>query len=110
MMRKLLSLLACLMLVLTGFAGMAHAAEAAGGSVLGIELTVHAPGDGDEVPADSDNGLPHHHNACHGHDVGTPATIIGSQDTVATNDPEQGHLRTPLPEARGGVLPRPPQA
>jgi len=110
MMRKLLPLLACLMLVLTGFAGMAHAAEAAGGSVLGIEFTVHAPGDGDEVPADSDNGLPHHHNACHGHDVGTPATVIASQATLVTSDPERGHLSAPLPETRGSVLPRPPQA
>lgn len=110
MMRKLLPLLACLMLVLTGFAGMAHAAEAAGGSMLGIELAVHAPGDGDEVPADSDNGLPHHHNACHGHDVGTPATIIGSQAPLVVNDPEQGQLCAALPDARGGVLPRPPQA
>lgn len=110
MMRKLLPLLGCLMLVLTGFAGMAHAAEAAGGSVLGIELTVHAPGDGDEVPADSDNGMPHHHNACHGHDVGTPATICGSQATLLTVDPERGQLRTSLPDAGGGVLPRPPQA
>ncbi|MCW2395789.1 hypothetical protein [Sphingobium sp. B8D3C] len=110
MMRKLLPLLACLMLVLSGFAGMAHAAEAVGGSVLGAELTVHAPGDGDEVPADSDNGLPHHHNPCHGHHVGTPATIIGSQASLVTNDPEQRHLRAPLPDGRGGVLPRPPQA
>ncbi len=110
MMRKLLSLLACLMLVLTGFAGMTHAAEAAGGSVLGLELVVHAPGDGDEVPADSDNGLPHHHNACHGHDVGTPATISGSQATLSMVDPERGPLSSPLPDARGGVLPRPPQA
>jgi len=110
MMRKLLPLFTCLMLVFTGFAGMAHAAEAAGGRVLGIELTIHAPGDGDEVPGDSDNGLPHHHNACHGHDVGTPATIIGAQAILITNDTERGHLPAPLPETRGGVLPRPPQA
>lgn len=110
MMRKLLPLLACLMLVLTGFAGMAHAAEAAGGSVFGVELTVHAPGDGDEVPADSDNGLPHHHNACHGHDVGAPAIACGPQTAVLMIGPHKSQLSVPRPDARGGVLPRPPQA
>lgn len=109
-MRKLLPLLACLMLVLTGFAGMAHAAEAAGGSVLGIELAIHAPGDGDEVPADSDNGLPHHHNACHGHDVGTPATACGRETAVLMVMPGIGQLNAPAPNAHGNVLPRPPQA
>lgn len=110
MMRKLLPLLACLMLVLTGFAGMAHAAEAAGGSVLGIELPIHAPGDGDEVPADSDNGLPHHHNACHGHDVGTPAAACGPETAVLMVMPGIGQLNAPAPDAHGNVLPRPPQA
>jgi len=110
MMRKLLPLLACLMLVLTAFAGMGHAAEAAGGSVLGIELTIHAPGDGDEVPADGDNGLPHHHNACHGHDVGTPATACGPETAVLKVMPGIGQLNAPVPNAHANVQPRPPQA
>ncbi|WIW90432.1 hypothetical protein K3M67_20655 (plasmid) [Sphingobium sp. V4] len=109
MMRKLLPLLACLMLVLTGLAGITHAAEAAGGSVLGIGLTIHAPGDGDEVPADGDNGLPHHHNACHGHDVGTPATACGPKTAVLMVMPGIGQLNAPAPNAHGNVLPRPPQ-
>ena len=108
-MRKLLPLFACLMLVLTGFAGMAHAAETAGGSMAGVELTVHAPGDGDEVPADSDNGLPHHHNACHGHDVGTPVLAEGAQTAVLKADPARGRQTAALPDARGSVIPRPPQ-
>ena len=109
-MRKLLPLLACLMLVLTGFAGMAHAAEVAGGSMFGIELTVHAAGDGDEVPADSDNGLPHHHNACHGHDVGTPAFAAGPKAMVLKIDPDSGSETTELANAHQSVNPRPPQA
>lgn len=109
-MRKLLPLLACLMLVLTGFAGMAHAAEEAGGRIFGVELSVHTPGDGDEVPADSDNGLPHHHNACHGHDVGTPAIACGPQTATLMVVSATGLLSTALPQAHGGVMPRPPQA
>jgi hypothetical protein len=109
-MRKLLPLFACLMLVLTGFAGMAHATETAGGSMFGVELMVHAPGDGDEVPADGDNGLPHHHNACHGHDVGTLAVACGAGTTVLMVGADKRQLSAARPDARGGVLPRPPQA
>jgi hypothetical protein len=71
--RAFLPFLTCLMLVLTGFSGMAHAADLAGGSIAGVEFTIHAPGDSDEVPVDADKGVPHHHNYCHGHDVGEPA-------------------------------------
>jgi len=70
--RRLLPLLACLMLVLTGMSSLAHAADVAGGSIAGVALTVHAEGDGDEVPSDADKAYPHHHNICHGHDVGEP--------------------------------------
>lgn len=72
-MRKLLPFLAYLMLALTGWSSMAHAAEATGGGWAEATFTVHAPGDADEMPADGDSGVPHHHNVCHGHDVGHPA-------------------------------------
>ncbi len=73
-MRKLLPFLACLMLVLTGWAGVAHAAE----SVACVEAAqtdtaMHMAGDCDEVPADAEKGCPHHHAACHGHHVAAPA-------------------------------------
>jgi hypothetical protein len=60
------------MLVLTGMSSLAHAADVGGGSIAGVELTLHSQGDGDEVPSDADNAFPHHHNVCHGHDVGEP--------------------------------------
>ncbi|WP_242416163.1 hypothetical protein [Sphingomonas panni] len=109
-MRHLLPFLACLMLVLTGWASMAHAAEAAGGSIAGIEFGIHTRGDADEVVGDDDNALPHHHATCHGHDVGTPATNVGGM--VSGTD-----LRLRIDrraDDRAGilarVLPRPPRA
>jgi hypothetical protein len=60
------------MLVLTGMSSMAHAADVAGGSIAGVEFTVHTAGDSDESPADADKAYPHHHSICHGHDVGEP--------------------------------------
>lgn len=109
-MRTLLPLLACLMLALAGFSGMAHAAEVAGGSLSGVELVVHTPGDGDEVPADGDNGMPHHHSPCHGHDAGTTPVACNRQNAALLGDPHRVRLSAPRPDARGGVLPRPPQA
>jgi hypothetical protein len=73
-MHRLLPLFACLMLVLTLWAGTAaHAAE----SLVAVENASsmtweHSPGDADEVPADADKAVPHHHGLCHGHDVGFP--------------------------------------
>lgn len=58
------------MLVLTGMSSMAHAADIGDGRVAGVEFSIHAEGDGDEVLADADKSYPHHHNICHGHDVG----------------------------------------
>lgn len=47
---------------------MAHAAEALGCASSSVtEASVHFDGDGDEVPADSDSPVPHHHGGCHGH-------------------------------------------
>ncbi|QQV77360.1 hypothetical protein H5J25_00515 [Sphingomonas aliaeris] len=66
------ALLACLLLVLTTWAGMAHAAEAGGVEISTAEMNAHAPGDGDEVAADADNGFPHHHASCHEHHANTP--------------------------------------
>ncbi|KQN89977.1 hypothetical protein ASE95_14695 [Sphingomonas sp. Leaf231] len=62
------------MLVLTGWTGIAHAAE----GVACIEApqanaAIEMAGDCDEVPADADKSYPHHHAACHGHQVATPA-------------------------------------
>ena len=106
----LLPLFACLMLVLTGLSGMAHAAESVGGSMVGVEFSAHAPGDGDEVPADSDNGLPHHHNSCHGHDVGTPAVTPAPCEHQLASGPTGAPRGPALRDSVLGVLPRPPKA
>lgn len=109
-MRHLLPFLACLMLVLTGWASMAHAAEVAGGSIAGIEFGIHTPGDADEVPGDDDNALPHHHATCHGHDVGTPATNVGGMTLRTDADirvDRRADNRAGIPTR---VLPRPPRA
>ncbi|WP_267349836.1 hypothetical protein [Sphingomonas sp. GM_Shp_2] len=109
-MRGLLPFIACLMLVLTGWGSMAHAAEMSGGSVAGIEFSVHAPGDGDEVPADGDSALPHHHGTCHGHDVGTPAAMNGEAAGFADMGVRPYLVTNVLAGVQGRVLPRPPRA
>lgn len=109
-MRRLLPFLLCLMLVLTGWSSMTHAAEAGDGRLGGIAFTVHAPGDGDEVPADADNALPHHHGLCHGHDVGepvrTPAPALAGAARRVLPPPSDRALVA----AGGQVALRPPRA
>ena len=109
-MRRLLPLFACLMLLLSCLSAMAHVAEEAGGRVAGIELAFHAPGDGDEVPADKDNGMPHHHNICHGHDVGTPQMLASGSHFVRMAALIGTKSAPALRPAQQAVALRPPQA
>ncbi len=61
-MHRLSALFLCLMLVLSlGFGSVAHAAEGPGVEVSTVTSIGHADGDGDQVPADSQKGYPHHH-------------------------------------------------
>ncbi|MBW6528499.1 hypothetical protein KZ813_16775 [Sphingomonas sp. RHCKR7] len=98
------------MLALTGFSGMAHAADVAGGSIAGYELSVHAAGDGDEVPSDSDKGYPHHHSSCHGHEIGQPARPqVAVSLAQIESRPFPGGLLL-LAGRQGQIHLRPPQA
>lgn len=109
-MRSILPFLTFLMLALTGFSGMAHAADLAGGSLAGVEFVVHAEGDSDEVPSDTDKAYPHHHNFCHGHEIGEPAkSRIGL--SIAQSGPRPIAAPAVLLDGRDGrVHLRPPQA
>lgn len=109
-MRAFLPFLTCLMLVLTSFSGMAHAADLAGGSIAGVEFTVHTAGDIDEVPSDADKNVPHHHNYCHGHDVGAPARTTIEYTHVLTMPKPTISASASLDGRTGMVHLRPPQA
>ncbi|WP_285017229.1 hypothetical protein [Novosphingobium sp. fls2-241-R2A-195] len=108
-MRTLLPFLACLMLILISWSGMAHAVEAASGSDAGYDFSYHAPGDGDEAPADADSGLPHHHGACHNHDLGTMQMTV--EQPIADSDGQIFGFKgaSPLHSADDNVMPRPPR-
>src|SRR3546814_15872331 len=82
--RAFLPLLTCLMLVLTSFSAMAHAADLAGGSIAGVAFTIHTDGDIDQVPSASDRYVPHHPNYCHGHAIGSPARTQMEHTPVLT--------------------------
>lgn len=109
-MRSFLPLLALLMLVLTGWSAMTHVAEDTGGRLAGWQLLAHAPGDGDEVPGDRDNSMPHHHSACHGHDVGTPALPLNAPSYALEAGPRPGTSIQAMIPADEQVALRPPQA
>src|SRR3546814_4760084 len=92
--RAFLPLLTCLMLVLTSFSVMAHAADLAGGSIAGVEFTIHTDGYIDQVPSDSDKNVPHHHNYFHEHDVGTPASTTMEYTHVLRTDEHTSELQS----------------
>lgn len=116
-MRRLLNILACLVLVCSlGTTATAHALERPDVSmtiqVPGSEQVAegHSPGDADEVPADSDKGFPHHHGGCHGDHVAAPIKLAS-----ATIVRDHRKIPTPLievarPHSTADPALRPPQA
>lgn len=98
-MSRLPSLLIGLaLLVSMGLGVAAHASEQL--CIPGVEATAetgHVEGDGDQVPADSEKGYPHHHGGCHGHHVAIPFDADGQ-----TVHPSQAAL--PVPAADAAVV------
>lgn len=72
--------------------------------------TGHWAGDGDEVPADSDRGYPHHHPGCHDHGVGVPVTAerLPLHELIAQTPASTG--TTSLATVDPASLLRPPRA
>ncbi|AYJ84793.1 hypothetical protein D3Y57_01490 (plasmid) [Sphingomonas paeninsulae] len=72
-MHRLIAFFACLTIFLSlGMGSVAHTMEPITCIDAGTSAeTGHT--NGDQVPADSDNGYPHHHGGCHGHHVATAA-------------------------------------
>lgn len=109
-MRQLMPFLACLMVLLVNWSAMAHVAEESGGRLAGLEFVAHAPGDGDEVPTDSDNGLPHHHSICHGHDAGAPQVEVAEPGYACAASLRGAPVLFVLTPSDQNVALRPPQA
>lgn len=108
-MRSLRTFLACLMLIMTAWGGVAQAAGPVC-SETADQVAVHVAGDCDEVPADADRGYPHCHTACHGHHVTapTPAVLAGAIAVAARDYPVAPALALTAHQVDRTL--RPPQA
>ncbi|WP_448664003.1 hypothetical protein ACG3SL_04805 [Sphingomonas sp. CJ20] len=82
MLRRAWLLLIALFAVALTTSAVVHAREAPGSAMIACGGEVHADGDADQVPANADQDVPHHHGGCHGHAVGleagTPAPVLHS--------------------------------
>lgn len=81
-MQRWVSLIGALVLAVSLLAGgMAHAAERFDCIPAAAEAAGHYDGDGDQVPSDPQQGVPHHHAGCSGHQLAapcdTPDLVIG---------------------------------
>lgn len=109
-MRRWTSILGAMLVVLmlwTG--GLAHAAEQARCIPPTAESAAHFEGDGDEAPANGEQGTAHHHTGCGGHQVaaGVDYPRLDLQNATASlrfqgrqaglhgHDPD-GQLRPPI--------------
>ncbi|MGN7999685.1 hypothetical protein [Sphingomonas sp. 22176] len=74
MLRHAWLLLIVLFAVALTTSGAVHAREAPSNTSIACGGEAHADGDNDQVPADADQDMPHHHGGCHGHAVALEAT------------------------------------
>ena len=111
-MHRLTILFACLAVFLTlGVGSVSHAME----PIVCIDANSaaeigHADGDGDQVPADSDKGYPHHHGGCHGHHVAAPMAKAESTSQHKTASMMRPTPSVALTTAVADAALRPPQA
>ncbi len=111
-MHRVIILLACLAVFLSlGTGSVAHAMEPIACIDVAAALeTGHAEGDNDQVPADGDEGYPHHHGGCHGHHVATASAKLEplTQDVMGLLNPPRRALA--LAASPSDPALRPPRA
>lgn len=114
---RLLALLAPLFLLLSMAAGsVLHAAEPQGvptASTLAAVVQVafdHSATDTDQVPADTDRGVPHHHGGCHGDHVASPASRAAPGRIIAVRAGPVRSIAAVRPRATADPALRPPRA
>ena len=109
-MRRWLSSISALLLVLMVWTGTAHAAETFRCIEVSSESTGHFDGDRDEVPADADKAVPHHHGGCNGHHV----AVADESASAGSAFMDRAALALPLHDASPSAEPeaalRPPIA
>ena len=111
-MKRWMTFFACLAVMLSFAMGsVTHAME----PILCIDShtaaeTGHVDGDGDQVPADSDKGYPHHHGNCHGHHVAVPMAKAEPTTQLALGSMIRPHRSVAMATADADPALRPPQA
>lgn len=110
-MRTMLPFLACLMLVLTAWSGVAKAMEPMTcADMAQSRMATPLAADCDLVPPDADHGYPHHHGGCHSHFVAdVSAAAVPLDHARATSDPAAAAF-WPLTGSIAAAALRPPQA
>jgi hypothetical protein len=110
--RRIISLLATLMLG-AGllFGSLAHATEVAGSPVpTAATAWLHPDGDADQVAADSDKAVPHHHNSCNGHHLAAPLAVPDIRCLGFTQTARMADSASPLGDVSPFLTLRPPIA
>jgi len=86
MLRHVWFLFLCLLAASLVATATVHAQESFAAVDISCGGAVHADGEGGEGPADSDQRVPHHHGACHGHSLSAPVTSSGLAATPVTRE------------------------
>jgi hypothetical protein len=89
MLRHAWLLILCLLASSLLATASVHAQEAYGAMDVSCAGETHSEGDADQSPPDGDQPVPHHHGACHGHNLTAPvASPALTRLTVARETPD----------------------
>jgi hypothetical protein len=89
MLRRAWLLLLCLIASSLVATATTHAQESYSAAEISCGGAPHAEGDADQLPADGDQPVPHHHGTCHGHNLtATSASASLSPMTIVREAPD----------------------
>ena len=89
-------LVLCLLTASVVVTTTSHARESDGVAQLSCDGAQHADGDADQVPADSDQSVPHHHGTCHGHNLVTASATSAHLPAIPAQLAPNGRGTTPM--------------
>ena len=110
MSRHIRLLILCLLTACMVLTTTAHAQESYSFADMSCSGAQHADGDTDQVPADSDQPLPHHHGICHGHNLTMLPASTDPLPMAAARDARNGLEASPLSPLTVAPAIEPPRA
>jgi hypothetical protein len=110
MLRRGWFLILCLLASSLVATATVHARESSAAAEISCAGVTHSENDPGEAPGDADKGAPHHHPACHGHNVTAASTVAAFSPMTMSRATPLASLAVRLTRRTIDPALRPPRA